>query len=500
MAILLLPTLSKNNMDFSTLSTQQIRQLLLDKKAIAKEIVQFFLDRIKKIDPQIKAFITITEKEALSQAEIIDQKIANNESLGQLAGSVMAVKDIYLTKGIESTSSSQVLKGYIPQYSSTVYQKLIDQDAIIIGKTNTDPFAFGCSTENSGFFTTKNPWNQKLVPGGSSGGSAAAMAADLCNFALGTDTGGSIRQPSSLCGVSGLKPTYGLNSRYGITAMASSFDCPGVFARSVENIAAVTKITAGNDSHDGTSINQDIPDYSALLNSVNLSGLKIGLPKEYFTGAINQEVKDKVMEAAKLFESKGAILKEVSLPSTDLGIAVYYILVPSEISANMARYDGLRFGQSNGPDTDIVSYYMNTRGEFMEPEVKRRIIIGTYALSSGYYDAYYTKAAKVRTLIKKEFTDLLNEVDVILAPVSPTPAWEIGAKADNPLEMYLADVYTVCINVAGVPSLALPCGFTKDNLPVGFQLIGNFFEESKILSIGHQYQQITDFHLQRPKL
>ena len=487
-------------MDYSTLSTQQIRQLLLDKKATALEITKFFLDRIKSIDPQIKAFITITETEALDQAKKIDQKIADGQPVGELAGSIMAVKDVFLTKSIQTTASSQVLKGYIPQYSSTVYQKLIDQDVIIIGKTNTDPFAFGGSTENSGFFTTKNPWNQKLVPGGSSGGSAAATAANLCHFALGTDTGGSIRQPASLCGVSGLKPTYGLNSRYGITAMGSSFDCPGVFARSVADIASVTQITAGHDPHDATSINQEIPKYSELLNSVNLSGLKIGIPKEYFSKDLNPEVKDKVMEAVKVFESKGAIIKEVSLPSTDLGLAVYYILVPSEISANMSRYEGVRFGQSEGPDTDIISYYMNTRGKFMEPELKRRIIIGTYALSSGYYDAYYTKAAKVRTLIKKEFTDVLKDVDVILAPVSPTVAWEIGTKSKNPLEMYLADIYTVCVNVAGVPALALPCGFNSQNLPVGFQLIGNFFEEAKIMSIGHQYQQITNYHLQKPNL
>ena len=487
-------------MDYSTFSTKQIHQLLLDKKATAVEITQFFLDRVKSIDPQIKAFITITETEALDQAKKIDQKIADGKPIGELAGSIMAVKDVFLTKGIQTTASSQVLKGYIPQYSSTVYQKLIDQDAIIIGKTNTDPFAFGGSTENSGFFTTKNPWNQKLVPGGSSGGSAAATAANLCHFALGTDTGGSIRQPASLCGVSGLKPTYGLNSRYGITAMGSSFDCPGVFARSVADIAAVTQITAGHDPHDATSINQEIPKYSELLNRVDLSGLKIGIPKEYFSKDLNPEVKDKVMEAVKVFESKGVIIKEVSLPSTDLGLAVYYILVPSEISANMSRYEGIRFGQSEGPDADIISYYMNTRGKFMEPELKRRIIIGTYALSSGYYDAYYTKAAKVRTLIKKEFTDVLKDVDVILAPVSPTVAWEIGTKSKNPLEMYLADIYTVCVNVAGVPALALPCGFNSQNLPVGFQLIGNFFEEAKIMSIGHQYQQLTNYHLQQPSL
>ena len=500
MVILLLPTPLKNNMDYSTLSIQQIRQLLLDKKATATEITKFFIDRVKNIDPKINAFITITEKEALKQAENLDEKITKGEKIGKLAGSIMAIKDIFLTKDIQTTSSSQVLKGYIPQYSSTVYQKLIDEDAIIIGKTNTDPFAFGGSTENSGFFTTKNPWNLEMVPGGSSGGSAAATAANLCHFALGTDTGGSIRQPASLCGVSGLKPTYGLNSRYGITSMASSFDCPGVFARTVADIATVTKITAGHDPYDATSIDQPTPDYTQLLDSVNLSGLKIGLPKEYFSSAINDEVKSKVMEVAKLLESKGAILKEVSLPSTDLGLAVYYILVPSEISSNMARYDGIRLGQTIPNSTDIIFYYMNTRGQFMEPEVKRRILIGTYALSSGYYDAYYTKAAKVRTLIKKEFTDVLSEVDVILAPCSPTTAWKIGEKCNNPLEMYLADIYTVCINVAGVPSLALPCGFDSQKLPVGFQLIGNFFEESKILSIGHQYQQITSFHTEVPKL
>lgn len=487
-------------MDFTLLSIQQIRQLLLDKKATATQITQFYLDRVKSIDPKIKAFITITAKEALDQAAKIDTKVAKGETIGQLAGAVMAVKDIYLTKGIETTASSQVLKGYIPQYSSTVYQKLIDQDAVIIGKTNTDPFAFGGSTENSGFFATHNPWNTDLVPGGSSGGSAAALAADLCHFALGTDTGGSIRQPASLCGVTGLKPTYGLNSRYGITSMASSFDCPGVFGHTVSDIALLTQITAGQDINDATSIKNDIPDYSSQLNGINLKGLKIGLPKEYFTGAIDPEVKEKVMVAVKVFEQQGAIISEVSLPSTDLGLAVYYILVPSEISSNMSRYEGVRFGQTTTDAPDIISYYMKTRGEYMEPEVKRRIIIGTYALSSGYYDAYYTKAAKVRTLIKKEFTDALSQVDVILAPVSPTTAWKIGEKSNDPLQMYLADIYTVCINVAGVPSLALPCGFDSKNLPIGMQLIGNFFEESKILSIGHQFQQLTDFHLQKPQL
>jgi len=500
MVILLFLEPLKNNMDLKNLTINQIQKLLFSKQISTVEIVKFYLQRIKKIDPQIKAFITVTEKEALKKAEVLDMKIKKGESVGKLAGAVMAVKDIFLTKDIQTTASSQVLKNYIPQYSSTIYQKLINEDAIIIGKTNTDPFAFGGSTENSGFFTTKNPWNLSKVPGGSSGGSAAAVAADLCQFALGTDTGGSIRLPASLCNISGLKPTYGLNSRYGITAMASSFDCPGVFAKNVSDLALLTEITAGVDFKDATTINNPIPDYSKLLENINLKGLKIGIPKEYFINPINTEVKEKVLEAAKLFESKGATLVDISLPSTKLGIAVYYILVPSEISANMARYDGIRFGQNTDNNSDITSYYMNTRGKYMEDEVKRRILIGTYALSSGYYDAYYTKASKVRTLIKKEFTDALKRVDIIFVPVSPTTAWDIGAKANDPLQMYLSDAFTVCINVAGIPSVALPCGFDSQSLPIGFQLIGNFFEEAKILSIAHQYQQFTSFHKQEPKL
>ncbi|MEI8067382.1 MAG: Asp-tRNA(Asn)/Glu-tRNA(Gln) amidotransferase subunit GatA [Candidatus Shapirobacteria bacterium] len=487
-------------MDLKSLTIKQIQELLFSKKITATQIVNFYLNRISEIDPKIKAFITITDKVALKQAEILDAKIKKGESVGKLAGAVMAVKDIFLTKDIQTTSSSQVLNGYIPQYSSTIYQKLIDQDAIIIGKTNTDPFAFGGSTENSGYFTTKNPWNLSKVPGGSSGGSAAAVAADLCQFALGTDTGGSIRQPASMCGVSGLKTTYGLNSRFGITAMASSFDCPGVFAKNIEDLALVTQITAGLDEKDATTVDLSVPDYSKLLESVDLKGLKIGLPKEYFSDPINPEVKEKVMTAAKEFEKRGAILVDISLPSTNLGIAVYYVLVPSEISANMARYDGIRFGQNTTDNKDITSYYMNTRGKYMEAEVKRRIIIGTYALSSGYYDAYYTKASKVRTLIKKEFTEALKNVDIILAPVSPTTAWDIGAKSNDPLQMYLSDAFTVCVNVAGIPSVALPCAFDSQKLPIDFQLIGNFFEESKILSVAHQYQQFTSFHKEEPKL
>ncbi len=487
-------------LDITTLTISDCHDLLVNKKITAVEIVTSYLDRIRKYDPEIKAFITVTNDLALASARVLDKKIASGQPVGQLAGSVMAVKDIFLTAGIETTSGSQLLKGYIPQYSSTVYQRLLDEDAILVGKTNTDTFAFGGSTENSGYFTTHNPWNTDLVPGGSSGGSAAALSASLCTFSLGTDTGGSIRQPASLCGITGIKPTYGRNSRYGITAMASSFDCPGAFAKNAADLALVTKIMAGADIHDATSSPVTVADYSQELNAQTLSGLKIGLPKEYFGMGIDDEVKQRILDTAEFFKKNGAEIIDISLPNTKLGIAVYYILVPSEISSNMARYDGIRFGQSQKGIDDLLQYYLDTRGEFMEPEIKRRVLIGTYALSSGYYDAYYTKASKVRMIIKNEFIDAYKKVDVILTPVSPTTAWPIGEKSNDPLAMYLSDVFTVCVNVAGLPSIALPCGFDSKNLPIGFQLIGNYFEESKLFSIAHQYQKLTNYHLQAPKI
>ncbi|MBU1130391.1 Asp-tRNA(Asn)/Glu-tRNA(Gln) amidotransferase subunit GatA [Patescibacteria group bacterium] len=490
-------------MDITKLTITQIQKLLKEKKVSALDITKAYLTRTKKLDPKVKAFITITDELALKQAKKIDDKIHKGKSLGKLAGIPMSIKDIYLTKGIQTTAGSKVLKGYIPQYSSTIYQKLINQDAILIGKTNTDTFAFGASTENFGYFTTKNPWNFDYIPGGSSGGSAASVSSSMSVFSMGTDTGGSIRHPASLCGITGLKPTYGRNSRYGITAMASSFDCPGPLANTVEDIAIVTEITAGQDPLDATTGSIPVFKYHKLLNKYSpkiLRGLKIGLPKEYFSGSIDNQVKQKVLKTAEFFQKQGAKIINISLPSTDLGIAVYYILVPCEISANMARYDGIRFGQSKKDTKDLLSHYLETRGAFMEDEMKRRIMIGTYALSAGYFDAYYLKASKVRTLIKNEFINTFKKVDTILAPVSPTTAWKIGEKINDPLQMYLADVFTVCINVAGLPSLALPCGFSSKKLPIGFQLIGNYFQEDKILSIGHQYQQLTDYHLQKPKL
>lgn len=486
--------------DIQSLTIDDIKKGLIAKDFTAVEVVTSYLDRIKKLDSQVKAFITVTGSQALAAAQRIDRSITAGKPLGKLVGSVMAVKDIYLTQDIQTTSSSQVLNGYLPQYSATVYQRLIDQDAIVIGKTNTDTFAFGASTENSGYFTTHNPWNFDMVPGGSSGGSAASQAASFCTFALGTDTGGSIRQPASLCGVTGLKTTYGRNSRYGITAMASSFDTPGFFGQSTADIATILAVTAGQDPHDATTSPNPVPDYSRLLDSYSFKKLRVGLPTSYLTKGIDPEVKQKIVETADFFQKNGAEIIDVTLPDTDVGIAVYYILVPCEISSNMARYDGIRFGQSNKDSLDLLEYYMTTRGKFMEPEIKRRVLIGTYALSSGYFDAYYTKASKVRTLFKNQFQQAFQKVDVILSPVSPTTAWPIGQKANDPLAMYLADIYTCLVNVAGLPSLALPCGFDTKGLPIGFQLIGNYFAEDKLLSIGHQYQQLTDYHLQKPKL
>jgi aspartyl-tRNA(Asn)/glutamyl-tRNA(Gln) amidotransferase subunit A len=486
-------------MDLSTLTIKKIRDGLLNKNFSAVEVAKAYLDRIEKLDSSIKAFITVTPDVALKQAELVDKKIAEGRQIGRLAGSTVAVKDIFLTKGIQTTSGSKVLEGYIPQYSSTVYEKVINEDAILVGKVNCDPFAFGVSTENSGYFPTHNPWDFSRIPGGSSGGSAAAVAASFSTFALGSDTGGSIRQPAAMCGVSGIKVTYGRTSRYGVTSMASSFDTMGSLATTAEDLAIITETMAGIDPHDGTSSPNPVPSYSSQLDKTSLKGLRIGLPKEYFSDALNPEIKQKIMEAATLYEQQGAILVDISLPSTSLGIDVYYILVPSEISANMSRYDGLRFGPSVRNSNDLISYYMENRGKYMEPEVKRRIIIGTYALSSGYYDAYYLKASKVRTVIKTEFQEVFKQVDVILAPVCPSTAWPLGQKVNDPLQMYLEDVFTVCINVAGLPSLAVPCGFDSQQLPLGYQLIGNYFSEEKLFSIGHQYQQLTDFHLQKPK-
>ena len=487
-------------MDYHKLTVKEIRDLIKAKKITAVEVTQDFLKIIKEKDPEIKAYITVCEDFALEQAKAVDEKIAKGETIGSLAGVPYALKDNYLTKGIETTSGSQVLKGYIPQYSAEMYERLKAADAVLLGKTNLDTFAFGASTENSGYFTTHNPHDLERVPGGSSGGSVAAVAANMCAFALGSDTGGSIRQPSSFCGTIGLKVTYGRNSRYGMTAMASSFDTPGPITKTVEDAAIILQVMAGLDEKDSTTSPTPVPDYSAVVGNADVSveasaesdphslqGIKLGLPKEYFIEGMQPEVEQVVKAAAKKYEEMGAEIVEISLPHTDYGLAVYYILVPCEISANMARYDGIRFGQSEEGAENIIDYYVKTRGKYMEPELKRRIMIGSYALSAGYFDAYYLKASKVRTLIKEDFQKAFEQVDAIIAPTAPTTAFKIGEKAGDPLQMYLSDVFTVNANVAGIPSINIPVGKDENGLPIGMQIMGNYFEEGKIMKIANRF-------------
>lgn len=471
-------------MDYHKLPATKIVELVKTGKATAVDIAKDFLTVMKAKDPKIKAMLRICEKEALEQAHAVDDKIASGEDAGLLAGVPYVLKDNYLTEGIETTSASRILKGYIPQYSAEMYTRLKSAGAVLLGKANLDTFAFGASTENSGYFTTHNPHDLERVPGGSSGGSAAAVAANMCAFALGSDTGGSIRQPSAFCGTVGLKATYGRNSRYGMTAMASSFDTPGPIANTVEDIALVLQVMAGVDEKDSTTSPTPVPDYlEKLEEGINVKGLKIGLPKEYFIEGMQSEVEEAVRAAAKRYEEMGAELVEISLPYTEYGLAVYYVLIPCEVSTNMARYDGIRFGPSVEEAEDINDYYMKTRGKYMEPELKRRIMIGSYALSAGYYDAYYLKAAKVRTLIREDFRKAFEKVDVILAPTTPTTAFKIGEKANDPVQMYLSDIFTVCSNVAGIPSVNIPVGKDEKGLPIGAQIIGNYFEEGKILKV-----------------
>lgn len=444
--------------DLNKLTLKETITGIKEKKFSHRELLNDTQRRIAEVEDKIFSFVTV------------------NKSAEE--GIPFAVKEVLSTKDLKTTASSKILENYIPPYEATVVKKVRELGATVIGKTNCDAFAFGASTENSGFGPTKNPWDFLRVPGGSSGGSAAAVAADECIFALGTDTGGSIRQPASFCNVSGLKPTYGACSRFGLLAMASSFDSPGPIGKTVEDCEIVFNSIKGRDAKDATSSEGTRENY-------NKNSLKIGLPKEFFSDGIDSEVKELVRGAAKTLEGNGYIVKQVSLPHTDYAIAVYYILVPSEISSNMARYDGIRFGQGR---------------EVFEDEVKRRIMLGTYTLSAGYFDEYYLKALKVRTFVQKDYLDAFKEVDLILGPVSPTPPFKIGEMISDPLKMYMADILTVGANLAGIPGLAFPCGFTKDNLPVGLQLLGPHFSEDLLFSVGKKYQELTDFHKMKPKI
>lgn len=477
-------------MKLNQLTIKEAREGLRIKKFSSFELTTACLEQIKKLNPQINAYITVCEKEAIDAARKADEEINHTPSATShkpLLGIPFSMKDIYSTKGIKTTAGSKILENYIPPYNATVYQKLIDADAILIGKTNCDAFGHGSSTENSDFGTTKNPWNKEYVAGGSSGGSAAALASDMTIFEVGEDTGGSIRMPSSFCSVTGLKVTYGRVSRFGAIAYASSLDSVGPMGKTVYDNAYLLNIMAGNDPQDATSSPSKVPDYIYGIEK-DIKGIKIGIPKEFYQEGLDQEVKENINKALKTLEKKGAEIVDVSIPSTEYGIATYYIIAPSETSSNLARYDGIRFGLE--------------RTNFGD-EAKRRIMLGTYALSAGYYDAYYKKAMQVRTLIRKDFNETFNPstgsgCDVIISPVSPTPPFKIGEKVNDPLQMYLVDVYTVLVNLAGLPSLALPCGFSKVGLPIGMQIIGPQFSEEILLNVGYQYEQATNWNKHKP--
>ncbi len=468
---------------------------LRSKEFSSIELTQAYLDRIKK-HSDLNCFITITEEQALKSAQLADSQLSKGGT-NLLTGIPIAQKDIFCTQNIKTTCGSKMLDNFIAPYNATVIEKFNQAGAVMLGKLNMDEFAMGSSNETSFYGAVQNPWETSSVPGGSSGGSAAAVAAQLATAVTGTDTGGSIRQPASLCGITGLKPTYGRVSRYGMIAFASSLDQGGPMARSAEDAAILLQTMAGFDVKDSTSVERAVPDFSAGLNN-SLDGLKIGLPKEFFNEGLNIDIAIAVETAINEYKKMGAEVKEVSLPNMKLAISAYYVIASAECSANLSRYDGVRFGYRCDDPADLNDLYIRSRGEAFGSEVKRRILMGTYALSAGYYDAYYIKAQKVRRLIANDFKQALSEVDVLMGPVSPSTAFEIGEKTSDPIEMYLADIYTIAVNLAGLPAMSIPAGFVE-NKPIGLQVIGNYFTEDRLLNIAHQYQQVTDWHQQTPK-
>lgn len=484
-------------MELYKLTIEEARKAI-DKGEISPvELAEAVFKRIESVEGKIKAYVTITKEHALHQAKEAESKIKHGLK-NILLGIPVAVKDNMCTQGIRTTCSSRILENFIPPYESTATNKLKEQGYILTGKTNLDEFAMGSSTENSAFAQTSNPWDVARVPGGSSGGSAAAVAADMCIAALGSDTGGSIRQPASFCGVVGLKPTYGRVSRYGLIAFASSLDQIGTITKTVKDSALLLNVISGHDNNDSTSADVPVPDFTSALGH-DIKGMKIGIPKEYFIEGMDKEIAESVNAAIRKLESLGAIPVEISLPHTEYAVAAYYILATSEASSNLARYDGVKYGL-RVQGSDLIDMYMNTRQAGFGAEVKRRIILGTYALSSGYYDAYYRKAQQVRTLIKQDFEKAFEKVDAIVTPTSPMPAFKIGEKTDDPLQMYLADIFTISVNLAGVPGISIPCGFTSQSLPVGLQVIGKHFDEETILKIAHAYEQATDWYKRKPSL
>ena len=481
------------------LTAHALHEKLKAREITAVELVESVYARIDAVEPLVKGYLTLTKDIALGQAQTADAGFQRGDDMPPLAGIPIAIKDVICTKGVRTTCASKILETFVPPYDATVMTKLHEHGIVMVGKTNMDEFAMGSSTENSAYQVTHNPWDLDTIPGGSSGGSAAVVSADTAICSLGSDTGGSIRQPAALCGVVGMKPTYGRISRYGLVAFASSFDQIGPFTKDVTDCTLLLNAICGSDAMDATSVDVPVPDFTqSLINDVE--GMKIGIPTEYFTSALDPEIADRVYAAVAVLEQLGATVEEISLPHTEYAIATYYIIAPAEASANLARYDGVRYGYRNENPEDLITMYKKTRSAAFGEEVKRRIMIGTFALSAGYQDTYYKKAQKARTLIKSDFDAAFKKVDVIATPTSPTPAFKIGERIADPLQMYLSDVMTTPASHAGLPGISIPCGFVQSGLPVGLQLLGAPFAEERVLRVAYTFEQNTEHHLQKPQI
>ncbi len=468
------------------LTISSLRQLLDQREVSAVEVTRAYLERIEKVDSKIKAYLTVTGDQAMEAARAADEHMASGET-APLTGIPLGIKDVICTKGVPTTCASRMLEGFIPPYNATLMERLNGQHAVILGKLNMDEFAMGSSTENSAFFPTHNPWDLKRIPGGSSGGSAASVAARTCAGSFGSDTGGSIRQPASHCGVVGIKPTYGRVSRFGLIAFASSLDQIGPIARDVTDCAILLEAASGYDPKDSTSVNKQVPSYIGSLKE-GLKGLRIGVPEEYFIPGMDPEVEEAIRNGVSTLKEQGAEIIDINLPHTEFAVATYYIIAPAEASSNLSRYDGVKYGFRAEGYRDLLEMYTRTRSAGFGPEVKRRIMVGTYCLSAGYYDAYYKKASKVRTLITRDFQDAFARCDCIAAPVAPTPAFELGEKKDDPLQMYLSDIFTIPVNLAGIPSISVPCGISKEGLPIGMQLMAGHFQEETIFKVAYNLE------------
>jgi aspartyl-tRNA(Asn)/glutamyl-tRNA(Gln) amidotransferase subunit A len=485
-------------MELYKLTIHELRSLLKRGDVTAREVTTSIFQRIRKLESRVSAFISLSEETAMEQARTYDQR-GYGEHAAVLAGVPVAVKDVICYKGIRTTCGSKILADFVPPFDSTVAEKMRRAGSVLLGKTNMDEFAMGSSTENSAFGPTRNPWNLDYIPGGSSGGSAAAVAADECIAAIGSDTGGSIRQPASHCGVVGLKPTYGRVSRFGLVAFASSLDQIGPITKDVPDAALLLNVISGYDPRDSTSVPIEVPDFTQSLVE-GLEGITVGIPREYFIEGIDPDVERAVREAVKVLEDLGGRSVEVSLPHTEYGVAAYYIIAPAEASSNLARYDGVKYGHRNREGRSLMEMYRKTRLEGFGAEVKRRIMLGTYALSAGYYDAYYKKASQVRTLIREDFLQAFKQCQVLVTPVAPTAAFTLGEKVDDPLQMYLSDVFTLPASLAGIPGMSLPCGFNRQGLPIGLQILAPHFQEGLALQVGYNFESNTDFHHRRPPL